>query len=430
MRLGSADRLACARFQSGLLTWLRAASPQDHAHGLREMIAVTRSLAGDGGSGGDRLLWRSAASFLQALLDGSLATDGEARALCRRLEKRLAGRGHANENADELAEAIFGFVSKRLAPAVPQETAGESAAAAPRGLDSILSGTLAATADILPLLGKAPRRISDPQLARWKAAAAALRRDWHEVQAGTRDDCRAAAIALLQVALELADPPSLRLAEALAEAGGVAEDRALRALPAFRAAFAAALECAEHAEGPDQKGFSENAVALAERLSRAASPPKGGDGLVCAGAPWFAEDAQEIIADLAAALDAVPPRRLDLLAGFDWFVQHEGGKAMAIRGLASLAHRILGRIRGADLDEPDNHATLGRAIKALQQAIDDIADGLPPKVDEAVFADLRALDRQIAEYRQQALAARATVAAPDTETAMSAIPGTPDTPLQ
>jgi hypothetical protein len=212
-------------------------------------------------------------------------------------------------------------------------------------------------------------------------------------------------MALLQLALELADPPSLRLAEAFAEAGGRAEDPGIRALPGFRAAFMAALEVAEHADGPDQKGFADSAATLANRLAAAAAVPKGGGGLVCASAPWFAEDAREILAELAAALDAVPPKRLALLAGLDWFSQHESGKVMAIRGLATTAHRIVGQIRTDDLDETATHAILGRTIDALTHAVNDLADGLPPRPDEAVFAELRALDARISEQRRQAIAA-------------------------
>lgn len=408
MSISAGDSQARSRFQNGLLTWLRAAAPQDHANGLREMIAVTRTLAdGEGSSGSDGLLWRSAGSFLQALLDGSLNADDEARALCRRLERQLASPGNATrDNADALASAIFAFVSNRLpSPAGAIEPAALPASS-DAGLNALMASTFAATAEVLPLLGKTQtRRLSDPQLQRWKQAIADLRRDWHAVQAGRGSECRAAAIALLQLALELADPPSLRLADAFAEAGGAAEDPNIRALPGFRAAFTAALEVAEHADGPDQKGFADSAAALAARLASAAIVPKGGGGLVCAGAPWFAEDARETLAELAAALDAVPPKRLALLAGLDWFIQHDAGKVMAIRGLATTAQRIVGQIRSDDLDETETHAVLGRTIAALVAAVNELADGLPPRPDEDVFADLRALDAKISEQRRQAIAA-------------------------
>lgn len=407
MTIGPADRQSKERFQNGLLTWLRAAAPQEHANGLREMIAVTRALAATESSAGDGLLWRSAASFLQALLDGTLATDDEARALCRRLERHLARRCNAAPaHPEALADAIFAFVSKRQA-AGPGDFFDPEATTGLNALPAAFSSTFTATADVLPLLGQSkPRRFSDAQLTRWTGAAHQLRRDWNSVQAGKKPECRASAIALLQVALELADAPSLRLAEGLAEAAGISEDRAILGLPSFRAAFAAALECAEHAEGPDRAGFDELSAQLAERLARAALPPRGSDRLVCVSAPWFAEDAQETLTELAAALDAVPPQRPALLAGFDWFVQHESTKTMAIRGLATTAHRIVSRIRADDLDQADTHAIIGRTIAALTTAVNDLAAGSPPEADAAAFAELRALDAQIAEHRRLAIAAR------------------------
>lgn len=404
--MSNGDSHARSRFQSGLLTWLRAAAPQEHANGLREMIAVTRSLADDeAGSQGDGLLWRSAGSFLQALLDGSLRADDEARALCRRLERQLACRDTRtrHDRADALANAIFAFVSNRSA--LPASQPPEIACRGDAGLNTMLAGAFSATADLLPLLGNArPRRFSEQQQQSWKKAVADLRRDWHAVLTGQQTDCRAASTALLQVALELADPPGLRLAEAFAEAAGAAENGAVLTLPGFRAAFAAALEVAEHTDGPEQKGFAESASALGSRLLAATALPKAGQGLVCASAPWFAEDARETLTELAVALDAVPPRRLALLAGFDWFVQHESGKVMAIRGLAATAHKIIGQIRSDDLDQTDTHAIIGRAIDALRQAVDALAGGLPPHPNEAAFAELRGLDAIISEQRRQAIA--------------------------
>ena len=151
--MDTGDLLARNRFQSGLLTWLRAHAPHEYASGLREMIAVTRSLAAVGQSGsGDGLLWRSAGSFLQALLDGSLQTDDEARTLCRRLERQLANRSaeYRRDNADTLAQAIFAFVSNRDARHDSANSAPPAAIQDNNGFNAMLSDAFAATADILP----------------------------------------------------------------------------------------------------------------------------------------------------------------------------------------------------------------------------------------------------------------------------------------
>ena len=413
--MDTGDLLARNRFQSGLLTWLRAHAPHEYASGLREMIAVTRSLAAVGQSGsGDGLLWRSAGSFLQALLDGSLQTDDEARTLCRRLERQLANRSaeYRRDNADTLAQAIFAFVSNRDARHDSANSAPPAAIQDNNGFNAMLSDAFAATADILPLLGNTqPKRCTERQLEQWKIVVAELRRAWQTAQLGQPTDCRTASVALLQLALELADPACLKLADAFADAVGAVENDSIRNLPGFRAAFDAALEIAEHTDGPDQKGFAENVTTLVTRLAASAALPKASTGLVCASAPWFAEDARETLTELAAALDAVPPRRLALLAGFDWFAQHEAGKAMAIRGLATTAHKIIGQIRGDDLDEADTHTIIGHTIDALRLAVQQLANGLPPKPDEDAFAELRALDARISEQRQQAISAARIAAA-------------------
>jgi len=154
MSISAGDAQARSRFQNGLLTWLRAAAPQDYANGLREMIAVTRALAaGEGSGSSDGLLWRSAGSFLQALLDGSLDTDDEARALCRRLERQLASPGNAatRDSADSLAGAIFAFVSNRLPSPAGAAEAAALPASSDAGLNALLASTFSATAERPPL---------------------------------------------------------------------------------------------------------------------------------------------------------------------------------------------------------------------------------------------------------------------------------------
>jgi len=415
MSSSAGDIEARSRFQNGLLGWLRAAAPQDSASGLREMIAVTRQLSGEGNTvaetSGDSLLWRSASSFLQALLDRSLRADEEARSLCKRLERHLAGRGITAENrpqqAAALADAIFAFVSNRSAPVSIETLPAESAA--DRGYNALLSSAFSGTADLLPLLGssQAARRLSDDQLARWRAATVRLNADWHAVKTGALPHCREAALALVTLSLELADTASLKLAEAFADAAGAAETPSILAQPGFRAGVDAALEVAGHPDGPDQKGFDRLVDTLAERLAKSSVLPKPGTQPI-SGASWFAEDAREVLTELTAALDAVPPKRLALLSGFEWFAQHDQGKAIAIRGLAATAHRIIGQVRTDDLDESAIHRTVAETIAALQTAVTRLASGQPPHPDEDVFAALRALEGRITEQRQQAIAAART----------------------
>lgn len=392
MSLSSADQQARSRFQSGLLAWLRAA---DDAGGLREMVAVVRGQAIDDAP--NALLWRSAEAFLQAILDGTLRPDDEARKICRRLERHLGGRG-TGEDPAALREALFDFVSNR------QSAAGSGAQESPAGAGALL-GTLGAAAEVLPLLSanlnESPaRRFDDAQIARWQAAARALDDAWHRLLTGKPEGCRAAATGLVEVALELSDPPSLLLAEALADAAGIAEDPARRELPAFRAAFAAALEVVTDPEGPRQKAFDLKAPRLARRLAERRSAPT--QAVLPGGSPrWFAEDAREWVQELAAAIDAVPPKRLALLSGLDWLARQDACNTMAIRGLATIAHGVVRQVRTDDLDQPETHALLADTVAALATAIDELATGHPPRPDEAVFGRLRALDAALAAQRKQ-----------------------------
>lgn len=398
MNLSSADRQARSRFQSGLLAWLRAAGD---ASGLREMVAVVRGRALDDAP--NALLWRSAEAFLQALLDGTLAPDDEARQLCRRLERQLA-RADAAAGRRELADALFAYVSNRTPRAPAPAGAGTATPAGePRAPSDALKSTLGATAELLPLLAlnqKPPRRFDDAQRARWTTAAGALDAAWQRLLTGRESDGRAAATGLVAVALELADPAGLQLAEALADAVGQAEEAAVREGAAFRAAVAAALEIAGAPDGPEQTAFDARVAQAVRRLrDNRAAPARpllpGGPQ------PWFAEDAREWLHDLRAAIDAVPPKRLALVAGLEWLAQQDACRVMAVRGLATLALQVIRQVRADDLDQPDTHALLADTIAALDAAIGELAAGQPPRADEPVFARLRALDAGLTAQRQQ-----------------------------
>ena len=394
MALSSADQQARSRFQSGLLAWLRAA---DDASGLREMVAVVRGQAIDDAP--NALLWRSAEAFLQAILDGTLTPDDQARRICRRLERHLGG-SNTGEDPAALREALFDFVSNRRPAA-----ANDAQEASPKAGSDALLGALGSTAEVLPFLSAnlnaAPARQFDPaQIERWQAAARVLDAAWHRLLTGDPDGCRAAATGLVEVALELADPPCLQLAEALADAAGAADNPALRELPAFRAAFAAALEVATHTDGPQQKAFDTKVTQVSRRLGENRTAPT--QAVLPGNSPrWFAEDAREWIQEIAAAIDAVPPKRMALLSGLDWLARQDACNTMAIRGLATIAHSVIRQVRTDDLDQAETHTLLAETVAALAAAIDELASGHPPLPNEAVFSRLRALDAALAMQRKQ-----------------------------
>lgn len=395
MTLSSADQTARARFQSGLLAWLRAA---DDPSGLREMVAVVRGHAIDDPQ--NVLLWRSAEAFLQALLDGTLPADADAKQLCRRLERQLGRNSPPDDQGaeGELREALFAFVSNR-GPAAENDLTNEAAGS---GLPAALHSTLAAAADTLPLVSfntPSPSRFSDEQKARWRLLAAQLDAAWMTLLGGGMEDARVTSTRFVELAIELNDPATLRLADALADAVGRAEDPAVRERPAFRAAMSSALDILMIDEGPDQAAFDTKADQLCTRLAQSGAPLQkhilpGGPR------PWFAEDAQEWLQDMRAAIDAVPPKRLTLLGALRWLAEEEAGNVMAIRGLAILALKIFTHIRADDLDRPNTHALVHRLADALEAAAGELGAGHPPKMDETIFEDLRAFDRELAEFRK------------------------------
>jgi len=264
----SAALRARARFQSGLLAWLRR--PADAA-GLREMVEVVREAGRGTDLGARRVLWRSAETFLTSLLDGSLDADDEARHLCRRLERHLAAAAQGartdQHNESALCAALFAYVSRQTQP--PGAEGGEIAQLA-QTVDGLsqLGATLSVTAELLPLFaGGKPVRYSDAQVHDWLAAARHLDDAWHRRPREGIAPCRQASTALLGIALELGDAAGLRLAEALATAVGCAEDPVFRDDPALRAAMAAALELAVERQGPNLPAFDRRSRASAERLA-------------------------------------------------------------------------------------------------------------------------------------------------------------------
>lgn len=385
----AADARARSRFQSGLLAWLR--QPDDPT-GLREMVAVARSLSVDNAdTPASRLvLWRSAENFLTSLLDGRRQADDEARRLCRRIERQLAAHAQGQAGDEKgLCAALFADVSNKPA-GLPLANDIARMASAAGGLGQ-LGATLSVTAELLPLFaGSRPVRYSSEQVERWLGAARHCDDAWHHVGRHGVAPVRHAATELVGVALELGDAACLRLAEALATAVGCAEDPAWREDPDLRAAVAAGLELAIERDGPNLPAFDRRSRAIAERLARVE------DNLRTATAARRSTDRHVLYADQArrhilaaqAALRASPPATASALDALAWFAEdHGAGNVLAIRGL--VVQLLQTRLLVTDDDE--GIAALTRVCDALRQAIDDLAWGRPPRPDDIAFAAVRRL---------------------------------------
>lgn len=383
----AADGRARSRFQSGLLAWLRR--PDDPA-GLREMVAVVRGFcAPDAGTpAGSLVLWRSAENFLSSLLDGSRLADDEARRLCRRIERQLAAHAQGQTGDEKgLCAALFADVSNKPS-GLPIANDIARLATAAGGLGQ-LGATLSVTAELLPLFaGSRPVRYGAEQVARWQGAARHFDDAWHLMGRHGIAPVRHAATELVGIALDLGDAACLRLAEALATAIGCAEDPAWREDPELRAAVAAGLELAVERDGPNLPAFDRRSRTVAERLARVE------DSLRAAMATRRASDRQQAFADEArrhvtaarAALQATPPAAIAALDALTWFAEDRGpGNVLAIRGLAVQLRQCSARIAG----DADGIGALALACDALQQAIDDLSWGRPPRPDDVAFAAVR-----------------------------------------
>lgn len=388
MTQDSGSRRAQARFQSGLLAWLRT---PDEPTGLRDMVAVVRELSAGDGEPGSQMLWRSAGSFLSALLDGSLTPDDEARRLARRIERRLSGpEATRGEDDAALREALFAWISRRTLPA-----SGERPSLSVADLPAAgLSTTLAATAELLPLLGGRllPARCNEAQLKAWQQAADALDRAWAALLRDGLDPCRKAATGFVGVALDIGDPACLRLAEGLATAVGCAEDPAWQDATALRAAIASALELARDRQGPNRPGFGSRADDIVRRLEggEAALRTARRDSAAISKGERFAAAARDQLAVVSALLagDAIDATALrERLA---WFESQPLGNSMAIRGLVVLWREALGKGTPDRLGEPSR-----LALAALGEALDGLALGRAPHPDIDAFAALRAVLRPV-----------------------------------
>lgn len=382
----SGNRRAQARFQSGLLAWLRA---PDQPAGLRDMVAVVRELSTADGDPGSQLLWRSAGSFLSALLDGTLSADDEARRLARRIERRLSGPELTRGEDDAvLREALFAWISRRALP-----TGGERQSLSVADLPAAgLATTLAATAELLPLLGGRllPPRCDDAQLKAWQEAADALDRAWSALLRDGLDPARKEATRFVGVALDIGDPACLRLAEGLATAVGCAEDPAWQDAAALRAAIASALELARDRLGPNHPSFGSRAEDVVRRLEggEAALRTARRDSLAVSKAESFVMVGRELLAALRDLVTQEPLDNAALRERLAWFESQQVGNNMAIRGLVVLWRDALAKGTPELLGEPSR-----RALAALAQALDGLSLGRAPHPDIDAFAALRAISR-------------------------------------
>ena len=121
------------RFQKGLLTWLR--NPAAAASGLEQMRQALNTIEATQETPAHRAFWWVSVAFLEALADGAVASEMEARQLCGRIDLQIRRLLEGSRNVAErlMRDALY-YVAK--APAENGEVA--HAVRSGFGLDSLM----------------------------------------------------------------------------------------------------------------------------------------------------------------------------------------------------------------------------------------------------------------------------------------------------
>ena len=103
-------RLERARFQRGLLTWLRAPQKGD---GVNEMLTAVQQIEATQDAASARAFWWVATGFLTALAEGALPADDNVRQLCARVDLQIRRLIEGSRNVAErlMRDALY-FTAK------------------------------------------------------------------------------------------------------------------------------------------------------------------------------------------------------------------------------------------------------------------------------------------------------------------------------
>ncbi len=281
-----------ARYQKGLLAWLKAPDTGAGLVTMCEALGETASLA-------PQPCWPAALALLAAIQRGELPPRVEYRRLAGRVDQALrrAARQESGNDPSLLQELQAPLAQLDPPPQAPMQPL------VPR---PPLASTLEATAAILPLLAREQEpRFKAEQRRGWDEAVAGLAEAWEARPAGWQP-LRRAVFRLLEGALALRHPAPLRLAEALASATDPLDTAPPG--PRLLAALHATLELLR------EPGFLEH-EALEERVAQLVPRLEAGDrDSSPALEALFLQEALEALEHLHLALEAVPPDSAALVA--------------------------------------------------------------------------------------------------------------------
>lgn len=273
----SALRGARARFERGLLEWLRKGSAGEGARAMREAIAEVEALQSTPSA---RVLWWASLAFYDALIDGSLAPEPAVKRLCTQIDAQFRRLLSGTPTVpDRLLRELLYQIARS-----PAHTEQQRAVRHCWRLDALLPepGLGVSTTPSAPLLDTLQHQL------------AAARAHWDEFCAGT-----AVALTRFEEALAAMEAPAAALVRPRAQAlvvGLLEFARWLRRDP-LQFAEAAAMEVATAlllleaglARRPPDADFGGRVDAMLERLGtlqRGETPSaEGSDAVSAAAAP-------------------------------------------------------------------------------------------------------------------------------------------------
>ncbi len=236
-----------ARFQRGLLAWLRA--PQDRS-GVADMLAAVKLIEATQEAAGVRAFWWVATGFLSALAEGSLPAETDVKQLCARIDLQIRRLAEGSRNVAErlMRDALY-FVAN---------AESENAAVCQVKTTYRLQDALPAAPAAAPAAQDAVRR-------RLRELIGATEESWNRFCAGSaqslpvfRDNVGAFSAAVEQ----LGHTDYRRLAQAVVAAGNWLTEDPARHSEALAMEIATAILLAQHA----QENFAHLGVDFAHQV--------------------------------------------------------------------------------------------------------------------------------------------------------------------
>ena len=221
-----------ARFQRGLLAWLR--NPTDRS-GVSEMLAATRQVEATQELASARAFWWVATGMLTALSEGALPAEVDVKQLCARIDLQIRRLLEGSKNVAErlMRDALYYVAQAESGSDLVRQVKGTYQ------LDNVLSET---TAEAAP---------QEAQRRRLREAIAAAEESWNRFCAGTAQALHAfrdQTASVHQAVEQLGQTDYRRLTQAIANAASWLAEKPARHSEALAMEIATAILLAQNAQ--------------------------------------------------------------------------------------------------------------------------------------------------------------------------------------